>query len=247
MQNQAVTELISTSFNPANQDVDINKRLRLTSFLHKTQEAAEAHAFLYGCGHNHLIENNIAWVLSRMQIEIMRMPNWHEPVRLDTWHKRIERIFSLRDFILFDSKEHPIVLATSAWLLMDIHSRRMLRVEHVLPHLAQVHIHKDAIAAIPDKITAPDDISLHHVHTVRFSDIDLNNHVTNTKYVEWALDCLPLELLKNQTISSFQINFNLEALYNDPVELMYGTNNGQTHYIEGRRDGRNLFQCVCVF
>jgi acyl-ACP thioesterase len=175
------------------------------------------------------------------------MPEWHEPVRLHTWHKRVERIFSLRDFILFDSQEQPIVHATSAWLLMDIHSRRMLRVEHVLPHLADVHIPKDAIATVPDKIVAPEEIALHHIHTVRFSDIDLNNHVTNTKYVEWALDCLPLEPLKSQTISSFQINFNLEALYNDPVELFYSAVEQRTHYVEGQRDGRNLFQCVCAF
>jgi len=247
MENQPVTEYISLSFEPTNQDVDMNKRLRLTSFLHKTQEAAEAHAVLYRCGHNHLIENNIAWVLSRMQVKIVRMPNWHEPVRLHTWHKRVERIFSLRDFILYDAKEQPIVRATSAWLLMDMHTRRMLRVEHVLPHLSGVNIPDDAITAVPDKITPPETPLLHHIHTVRFSDIDLNNHVTNTKYVEWALDCLPLELLKNQTITSFQINFNLEALYNDPVELLYGISDGHTHYVEGRRDGRNLFQCVCGF
>jgi len=247
MTNELITEFISISFQPANQDVDMNKRLRLTSFLHKTQEAAEAHAVLYGCGHNHLIENNVVWVLSRMLVKIIRMPNWHEQVRLHTWHKRVERIFSLRDFILYDAKEVPIVYTTSAWLLMDIHSRRMLRVEHVLPHLAQVNIPEDAIATLPDKITAPEEISLHHVHTVRFSDIDLNNHVTNTKYVEWALDCLPVELLKNQTITSFQINFNLEALYNDSVALLSGVINKQTHYVEGRRDGRNLFQSVVEF
>ena len=70
---QPVTEYTSLSFTPTNQDVDMKKQLRLTSFLHKTQEAAEAHAIIYGCGYDHLIENNIVWVLSRMQIEMVRM------------------------------------------------------------------------------------------------------------------------------------------------------------------------------
>jgi len=247
MQNQPVQESISISFHPIGHDVDVTKRLRLTSFLQKTQEVAEAHAALYGCGYHHLIENNIVWVLSRMKIEVIRMPQWLESVRLDTWHKRVERIFALRDFILYDAHETPLVRATSAWLLMDIHSRRMLRVEQVLPHLSQVNIPRDAIQTIPDKLTAPDQLTPHYTHVVRFSDLDLINHVNNTKYVEWALDCLPLDELSNQTITSFQINFNLEARFNDSVELLSAKRDPYSYYIEGRRNGQNLFQTVCVF
>ena len=244
MHTQPVIEHIAISFNTVSQDVDLNKRLRLTSFLQKTQEIAEAHADLYGCGYHHLIENNIVWVLSRMRIEINRMPEWNEPVRLDTWHKRVERIFALRDFILYDSNETPIVKATSAWLLMDIHSRRMLRVEHVLPRLSQVNIPRDAIRAVPEKLTAPEALTLHHTHTVRFSDLDLNNHVNNVKYVEWALDCLPWETWTRQTVSLLQINFNHEARYNDSVSLHYAAPDAQTHYVEGQRNGQNLFQAA---
>jgi acyl-ACP thioesterase len=31
---------------------------------------------------------------------------------------------------------------------------------------------------------------------VRNSDIDLNQHVNNTKYAQWILDALPIEVLK---------------------------------------------------
>ena len=245
MEHLSATPSFSLSFYPAYQDIDMNKQLRLTSFLHKTQEAAEAHAVLYGCGYHHLITQNIVWVLSRMQMNIRRMPELLEPVRLETWHKRVERIFALRDFILYDAQDIPILWATSCWLLMDIESRKMLRVEHILPHLAQVNIPKEAIQTVPDKLTAPEGLALHHIHTVRFSDLDLNNHVNNTKYVEWALDCLSLEELSSRYISSFQINFNLEARYHDPVELFYAQTEHSSRYVEGRRDGKNLFQSVC--
>jgi len=252
MENIVTPQSFSVSFQPVSQDVDKKKRLRLTSFLHKTQEAAEAHAMLYGCGYHHLIEKNIVWVLSRMKIEIVRMPEWNEPVRLDTWHKRVERIFALRDFILCDADEAPIVKATSAWLLMDIHSRRMLRVEHVLPNLAQVNIPQDAIKSVPDKLTAPevDNRTLIKLHEVAYSDIDLINHVNNTKYVEWALDCLRLEddTFNMHNMNSFQINFNMEARYKDVVTLNYDHDEEhRLHFVEGVRNGQNLFQCVCQF
>ncbi|MCL1974136.1 MAG: thioesterase [Bacteroidetes bacterium] len=245
MQNQPVAVHTARSFKPGTHDVEVNKRLKLTSFLQITQEAAEEHATLYGCGYHHLIEQQIVWVLSRVKVEIARMPEWGEAVRLKTWHKRVERIFALRDFILYDACKTPLVKATSAWLLMDVHTRKMLRVEQILPHLAQINIPQDAISALPDKIPAPDSLALHHLHTVRFSDIDLNGHVNNTKYVEWALDCLPFETLCHNQLSHFQINFNLEARHDDPIALFHASPSPQTHYVTGVRDGQNLFQVVC--
>ena len=248
MQNhQQVIEYLSTSFRATGHEVDPNKQLRLTSYMRKTQEIAEAHAKLYGCGFHDLIQKNIVWVLSRVAIKISRMPHWDEPVRLDSWHKRVERIFALRDFILYDAQETPIVRATSAWLLMDIHTRRMLRVEHVLPHLSLVNIPHDAIAAAPEKLRVPDNSALTLAQTLRvgYSDLDLINHVTNTKYVEWTLNCLPFEALIRNGIAEFQINFNLEARYNDSVELFHASPEEAIHYVEGSRGGQNLFHCLC--
>jgi len=250
MQHQSpVIESLSVTFRPTGHEVDLNRQLRLISYMQKTQEIAEAHAALYQCGYHHLIKQDIVWVLSRMVIEIDRMPLWDEPVRLHSWHKRVERIFALRDFILYDAEEKPIVKATSAWLLMDIHTRRMQRVEHILPHLAQVNIPQDAILEVPGKLTVPEGCHLAHEMSqqVAYCDIDLINHVTNTKYVEWTLNCLPFASLSNQGISLFQINFNLEAKYGDTVELLHATADKQTHYVEGRRNGQNLFQSACTF
>ena len=252
MENQTVPQSISVSFHPTSHDVDCMKRLRLTSLMQKTQDVAESHANLYGCGYQHLIEKNIVWVLSRMKIEAIRMPEWNETVRIETWHKRVERIFALRDFILYDSKETPILIATSAWLLMDIHARRMLRVEQVLPHLAEVNIQRDAINAIPDKLhkLSENDLILQKQHLVSYSDIDLINHVNNTKYVEWALDCLhhgKNEPDMNKMIS-FQINFNVEARYKDVVDLNYFHSFERgVHYVEGVREGQILFQTQLGF
>jgi len=252
MENQDTLPSVSISFHPISHDVDCMKRLRLTSFLQKTQDIAETHANLYGCGYRHLIEKNIVWVLSRMKMEMTRMPDWNEPVRLDTWHKRVERIFALRDFILYDSCETPIIKATSAWLLMDIRSRRMLRVEHILPHLAQVNIPLDAIKTVPDKLAPPvkDGLVPMKTHKVCYSDVDLLNHVNNTKYVEWALDCLPSgdNIPNMHDMTSFQINFNVEARFQDCVNMMYNSSlDNKTHYVEGTREEQNLFQCLCRF
>ena len=45
---------------------------------------------------------------------------------------------------------------------------------------------------------------------VRNSDIDSNNHVNNTRYAQWILDSLPIDLLKKGVeLKGYEVNFLL--------------------------------------
>ena len=39
------------------------------------------------------------WVLNKLQLSIKRLPRWGEHITIETWGKRIERFFALRDFV----------------------------------------------------------------------------------------------------------------------------------------------------
>ena len=54
---------------------------------------------------------------------------------------------------------------------------------------------------------------------VSYSDLDLNNHVNNAKYIEWILDSYPLEKMKTYNINSVELNYMSEALFGEKVSL----------------------------
>ena len=83
-------------------DTDASWRLKPTSFMNLAQEAAGNHAVLLGFGYDDLIKTNTAWILSRMHIQFVDTPKWRDKVTLTTWHKGLDRLFYLRDFILTD-------------------------------------------------------------------------------------------------------------------------------------------------
>jgi acyl-ACP thioesterase len=54
---------------------------------------------------------------------------------------------------------------------------------------------------------------------VALSDLDIVNHVNNVKYLEWCLDFIDVELILNQKIKSFEMNFLKELSLKDKVVI----------------------------
>ena len=52
---------------------------------------------------------------------------------------------------------------------------------------------------------------------IRYSDIDSNNHVNNVKYIEWAIEAVPIEVIKDYTIKRIKVTFEKESKYGETI------------------------------
>ena len=52
---------------------------------------------------------------------------------------------------------------------------------------------------------------------VRMHDLDLNGHVNNAIFVEWAVETVPEEILSRYTPMTIDVIFNKESLYGDTI------------------------------
>ena len=108
-------------------ETDASWRLKPASFMDLAQEAAGQHAVYLGFGYDDLIKTNTAWILSRVNIHFIDTPKWREEVTLTTWHKGLDRLFFLRDFIMTDKDGRERVKATTSWLVLNLETRRLVR------------------------------------------------------------------------------------------------------------------------
>ena len=227
-------------------DVDIRKSYKAFSFMTQAQEIANYHASSIGFGYSDLIKDNIVWVLSRMKVVYHRSPKWEDEVELTTWHKGREGVFSLRDFEVSGTDGGgPLIQATSSWLLIDVNTRRMLRPDHILGEKSlTTALDRNAIAEACGKLTTPSEgMELVRTHEVLYSDIDVNAHTNNAKYIEWAFDTIPSdELQKRGGIDSYQINFNHETRLGDRVDLYRASTATGEFFVEGRCGDKPVFQ-----
>jgi acyl-ACP thioesterase len=202
------------------------------------QEIAYWAAEALGFGYESLHVHHTAWVLSRMHIHFLQPVRWHDTVNLLTWHKGNSGLFYLRDFLLRDDKGETSIAATSSWVVMDERTRRLVRPE-VLQHLLQVEQTDHAIVEPAPKVILCEEMELVGEHIVTNTEIDINKHTNNARYVAWAIECLPFEE-STRPIKDLCINFNKETKEEDCVQL-YRLYSGDTCFVEGRVDGKSCF------
>jgi acyl-ACP thioesterase len=229
---------------------DSNKNLKVFSFLTKTQEIANNHANTLGFGYDKLIQSHSAWVLSRLKGKFINTPKWQDRYTLSTWHKGMSGLFSIRDFVATpeNQPDTPSILCTSSWLIMDLNTRRLLRAEHVLgDDIFTTAHHEDAIEEPCGKLIFPKDMEKVSSRNVVLSDIDMNHHTNNAKYIEWAFDVIPTEYTLHREVDEFQINFNKESKIGETIDFYSAQKDENTFMIEGKRDNESIFQTLIKF
>ena len=215
--------------------IDIKQELRPSAFLNIAQELANFHADKLGFGYDNLIEAGQVWVLSRIRIRFNRAPKWRDDFFAATWHKGMQGLFGMRDFALFESAsereispqsvKEAAITGTSAWLIMNTRTRRIERNNPFVMNENSLAM-ANPIEALQEgcgKLHIPQELHLVHSHQVRYSDIDFNMHANNAKYIDWVMDSVELEELKQWRVYEFQINYIQEAHFGESVEIYSST------------------------
>jgi acyl-ACP thioesterase len=224
-------------------EVDTKNAVFLPGLWSLMQETAWHHADHLEVGYSDLLEQNCFWVLSRLSMQMEEYPRWGDRIRVRTWLAGMSRLFALRQFSIADSNGRMIGTAKSAWLVLDLESRKPHRIAPMFKHIQ--HLFTDLSSAEePGKISPPAHPKMEKSYTVRYSDIDMHHHVNNTKYLEWILDSCPFEMNQAHQIRSFEINFLGESSHGDEIsiytESMKESPSAFLHSIVRKKDDREL-------
>lgn len=231
-------------------DTDASWRLKPTSFMNMAQEAAGRHAVYLGFGYDDLIVSNTAWILSRVHVEFVDTPKWREELTLHTWHKGLNRLFFLRDFLVTDNEGKTRVKATTSWLVLNLETRRLVRDPKFLEEgtvCPENVIETPADKAQMSKDAVPE---LVRRHTVSYSDIDTNGHTNNAMYMQWAMNSVDYETASSRPVKEFTINFNHETKAGDVVDIYRASaekEDGLHVYVEGKLGDVSSFVVDILF
>ncbi len=181
-------------------------------------ESASQHADSVGYGYRHMQEQAYTWVLSRFLFAIERYPRWQERVGVETWPSGSERLFALRDYRIVDSSGVGIARATSSWIVINVATRAPERPERV--RMLSNHFTDDqrVFERNAAKIPAAA-VEASRPEVARYSDIDVNGHVTSARYLEWILDGFAPDFRSSHALEGFEINYLAETLCGEEVRV----------------------------
>ena len=216
-------------------DVDANDRLKVNAILDYFQDAASNDAERLNFGYSNFVPRGLTWVLSWAKFEFIQYPKFIDEIKIQTWGKKQHKLYSIRDYLMFNSKDEIICRGTSAWLLLDSKSSRPKILPQLFPEI-KMHESKNALPDLPDKIIPSSKTEFIYSTEVRYSDIDMNQHANNAKYIELMLDCFSKEFHKEHTMKSLVVSYSAESKFGDNIQLFKGTEkeNPLTHYIEAK-------------
>ncbi|MEP0548234.1 MAG: acyl-ACP thioesterase domain-containing protein [Rhodothermales bacterium] len=226
-------------------EIDPAGRLTLPTLCNYFQETAGNHATAFDLASDQLLAGGIAWVLARLQVEVERYPAWREDVTVETWPSAFDGLYAQRDFVATDEHGETIARATSQWFVMDVARRRPIRLPAAV---AEIERPDRPHALDPDRTPLPDfgEPDAERLFSVRRHDLDLNQHVNNVRYVEWALEAVPDAVRDAHTLRRLDVHFRAESVYGDTVRSACsppepsGDGVALAHEVTRHRDGRLL-------
>lgn len=209
------------SFEIKSFDVDFQQNLKPSVLMQLFQEVASSHAASLGGGYDALIVRDLFWALSRLNVEITRMPHWGETILIETWPCGNEGLFFRRDFIVYDKDQQVVIRGVSGWLLVAASTLRPQRPSQLGIDLP-INKGNKSLDHFPERITTLTD-QIAFRKTVAYNEIDQNLHVNNTRYLDWATDCFPMKHYQEQSLSGFTLEFLSETHWGDEIELGIGS------------------------
>jgi acyl-ACP thioesterase len=146
-----------------------------------------------------------------------RLPKWKEIITVKTWIKSLENSRSTRCFELYiDDKK--IVGCETFWAVFNTKTRRPEAL--ALPHEHFEKYPENSATEKPfSKINVQQTFEFISEHIVRLSDLDIVNHANSIKYLEWCIDYIDSEILLNQDVKAFEMNYLKEVSLSDILKI----------------------------
>lgn len=185
-------------------------RLKSSSILYFVQEAAGRH-WQHIEGETSQ-QCSLYWVIIRHRVQVTRLPRKGETVRLETWPMPTTRVAYPRSVVAYDEQGNELFRSISLWVLMDPETRAM-----ILPDKSGVLVNGILRGnELPSpRSLAPASLGAQVERTVRFTDLDVNGHMNNARYLDWLADLLPGSFHQDHIIRDMTLGYLSEALEQD--------------------------------
>ena len=170
------------------EQVDMTRRLRMSDLFRLLEEASIAHTEQLGCTRDKTLDRGLLWIITRQTVEIDELPAYDDEIIVRSWQGEMQHVFFPR-FYEIERAGEILVKGQALWMLMKEDDRSM-----VMPEDYDISIpgRPDADDMVLPAIVIPKDAEEKASHRLptRFSQIDINGHMNNTRYFDVIDDLL---------------------------------------------------------
>lgn len=223
--------------------VDLTGCARPSAILGFLQEAATAAALeLHASTPEVWAKYHCIWMVVRSWYRLDRPLYWNEGLTVKTWHRGAKAASSYRDYDLLQNGV-PVGEGTSLWVLVDPDTGKLFHMTGLEEFQGNdggalcktKALHKLKFPSLPRREERP----------MRYSDTDINGHVNNSRYADFACDALHLErLLPGHFVQELQISYLDQCRAGETLAIDTGEADGVLYAQGCGLSGDARFRCA---
>lgn len=217
-------------------------QLKISRLLLHMQDVASAHAKKLHIDRDELMKENNIWVVVRTDMKVNRLPKLKEKYVISTHPGETKGFMFPRFFQVYDKHGELLATASSTWVVVNFASRHIvLRPFKDNPFISESDPND---LELPSKINE-EATNLLMVRPTKESELDVNIHINNTFYYDYALDVHDEAFYKENRVLRISLNFEKEITHPSDIEIY--SNKSNPEIIVGKVGGNTSFAAKVEF
>jgi len=222
-----------------NCDFSLNDKVKPHSILEACEEIAGRDACDAGCGYHELMARNLAWVIVRTKVVILKDLENGKDAYIETYSNTPGRIDFDRNYIITNLNDEICIKAITKWIIIDYATRRIVR-------SSEAKFPSDKISDIKviddlKKVNFEDTkLTLSKETKVCLNDLDHNGHMNNCRYMEFIYNTFDFN--EKRHLHSFECEYVKEVKYGENITIKYDTE--YSHYKIYNSNNELSFVCL---
>lgn len=221
-------------------DFDARMQWKPSAVLDLFQSAAGVHADSLHIGFSDMLKRDLLWVLVRVRYEVVATPPLYSLIRIRTWPLAPGGLSGKRDYLVTDLEDKVLLRGTSDWVFIHAGTRKLTPARDVYPPDTE-YCEERALLTRTGKVPdfAPEGAPF--LVTPHYCEEDMNGHVNNTRYADFALNALsPGE---EERIAALQVDFRKEVMPGETLSLFTRREEGRALVRGEGPEGECRFAC----
>lgn len=214
------------------------------SYLRAFQDLSAQHFFSFGKGNDVVPgQYGICWILSKYRLQVLHRAPVGETLSLETWIPAEKSKIRLHPGLrIVDSRGEACALGQMELCLTHVAEGRIARLDEIDFPFAQC---EDGPVEAPkvSKVRI-DEEPLRHAftHTVRYTDLDNNQHMNNLHYADLVLNAFPAAFHRDHPICGIEMEYVGQCLEGERIEALASAADGCAQVLARRETGEAVLK-----
>ncbi len=213
-------------------DVGTSSLITNKGIFRLLEDIACVHSDMAGYGINQISKTRLSWILLHWKVHVFKRVSYNSTVTIRTWGRNSSKCVTYRDFDMYDEDGNLICIASSKWTLVNIDTGKITRITPEIIEAYDFEDDKNVFGEVDIPKLKEPDIGNNPDYTfiVQRRDIDVNNHMNNLFYIDYAIETLPKEVYENLTFNKIEVMYKNGSKLGTTVNCFYSEEDGK-HFV----------------